>query len=113
MITAVIITNILIALTCLYIAHQLIKLRKTLAQVANNINAAERSTHNVLHPAPKNIIKGQTGTHQLRKQYQQLQRQLQQAQQLLNLLGLSQNLWQRSKKRKKNINKQKPSNLKT
>ncbi|MCT7951022.1 hypothetical protein NG798_14580 [Ancylothrix sp. C2] len=105
MITAVITANILITLSCLYIAWQLIKLRRTLAKVTHNINAAERSTHNVLHPAPKNIIKGQTGTRQARKQYQKLQTQLQQIQKILSLFSLTQNLWRRSNKARKNLKK--------
>lgn len=112
MFTTVLILNTLIAILCLYITWQLTKVQQVLAKVAHTLTAVERSTYNVLHPAPRNIIKGQTGTRQLRKKYQQLQYQQQKLQKILSLFNLTQSLWRRSNKTKKNLKKQNTQNQK-
>jgi hypothetical protein len=113
MLTTVLILNTLIAILCLYITWQLTKLQQVLAKAADTLLAAERSTYNVLHPAPTNIIKGQTGTRQLRKKYQQLQHQQQQLQKILSLFNLTQSLWRQTNKTKKNQKKQNTQKPKT
>lgn len=95
MLILVIALNVLIALGCLFVAWQLWQIRRTLSQVADALLIYERNTHDVLYGAPEAILQGQTGTHQLRQQYQTLAPQLQKFQQLLSLLGLGLSLWQR------------------
>lgn len=86
MLTAVVVINLILSLLGFYVAWQLWCLRRTLLRVEQTILKAERSTHNVLHPAPHYIIMGQRGTNALRHQYFRLGRQLEQLQNLLRLL---------------------------
>lgn len=93
MLTTVITINLLIALLCLYAAWRVWQLRRVLARVADTLNYAERCTHATLQDAPGAIIRGRSGTHQLRRQYQQLEQQLQAVRQVLALLSLGQVIW--------------------
>ncbi|MBW4622245.1 MAG: hypothetical protein KME17_23190 [Cyanosarcina radialis HA8281-LM2] len=71
MVTIVVVLNFSIALICLAMAWQMGKVRKQLARVTKALILAERNTHNVLHPAPHIILKGQKGANWLTNQYQQ------------------------------------------
>lgn len=93
MITTVLIFNVLIASLCFYAAWRLWQLQKALAKAADALIAAEKSTHSVLHPAPRSVIRGQQGTAIARLQYQKAAVQLEKAQKLLALLGLGQVVW--------------------
>jgi hypothetical protein len=93
MTTIVLILNGLIALLCLYVAWQLCRLRSVLANAADALTIAERTTHRVLYNAPEAIGSGQLGSFQLRQRYRLLSLQLQQVQQVLSLLGLGQVVW--------------------
>lgn len=95
MLTAVVIINLMISLVCFYIAAKVWKIRRTIARFEFRIAAMERSSSNVLSKSPDFFGKRQQGTHQLRRNYQQLELQLQQVQQLLGLLGLGRTLWRR------------------
>jgi uncharacterized protein YoxC len=95
MLTFVVIANLLIGLTCLVVAWQVWKLRKSLAQVADTLDSVERSVYDVLHPAPGYIYKGQSGTRSLRQKYQSLQPQVDRLQRALAFLSLGQTLWRR------------------
>lgn len=95
MITLVIILNGLIAFAGFFAAWQIWKLRRTLANITHVLDSAENNSHNLLYNAPENIIKGQTGTYQLRQSYRALQPQIEQAQKLLGLLGVVLSLWNR------------------
>jgi hypothetical protein len=95
MITVVLILNLLIALMCWFAAWRIWQLRNTLANIANKLTVAERSTHNVLGNAPNAIVKGQVGIHQARQQYQKARLQLLKVRKILTMLGLGQLVWQR------------------
>ncbi|MEG3974545.1 hypothetical protein QT970_07960 [Microcoleus sp. herbarium8] len=95
MLTAVVIINLMISLTCFYIAAKVWKIRRTIARFEIRIAAMERSSSNVLSKSPDFFGKRQQGARQLRRRYQQLELQLQQVQQLLGLLGLGRTLWRR------------------
>lgn len=94
MLTVVLVLNGVIALSCLYVAWQLWRIRRVLARVADTLTAVERSTYKVLHRAPRAIANGQTGTRKLRQKYRQLEAQLQQVEQVLALLQFGQRAWQ-------------------
>jgi hypothetical protein len=94
MVTVVLVLNGLLALLCLYVAWQIYCWRSILANVADTLTAAERSTQRVLHSAPPAIATGQVGSAHLRQQYRLLTLQLQQVRQILALLGLGQLVWQ-------------------
>lgn len=93
MVAVVLILNGLLVLLCLYATWQVCRWRSILANVADALTAAERSTHRVLHSAPQAIATGQLATTQLQQQYRLLTLQLQQVQQILALLGLGQLAW--------------------
>jgi hypothetical protein len=83
----VIIINVLISVSCLYLAAKLWKLGKKIDKAANAILRADRGTYNVLHKAPGAIVKGEKGTRTVRKQYQKLQGQVQTLRQLIAVLA--------------------------
>lgn len=96
MVTAVIVTNLLISLLCWYSVKRIWILRRRFATVARAVEKYERNTHRVLSGAPSAILKGQTGTASLRKQTQRLEVQVQRLQQILSLLSLGRLTWRRS-----------------
>lgn len=93
MVTVVVVANLLIALTCLYVAWRVWKLRQVLATVANAVAIAERNTYRVLSRAPQGISRGQIGTSQLRSRYQKLRLQVQRLEEILQLINLLQRSW--------------------
>ncbi len=95
MVTVVVVINLAIALMLLYVAWRLRLLRQRLARVANTLSAIERSTHAVLWGAPNSIFLGQAGIYRLRQGNEPLQLQLQQVRQVLSLLVLGRQAWQR------------------
>lgn len=99
MLTGVIISNLLIALLCLYVAKRLRMLTQALLQFEKRMSLMEHNTHLVLRQAPEFVSRGQMGTAGLRQRYQQLQRQWQQLQQFLTILGLGKTLWNSSRNR--------------
>ena len=95
MVTVVVVINLAIALMLLYVAWRLRLLSQRLARVANTLIAIERSTHAVLWRAPNAIFVSQAGIHQLRQGNEPLQLQLQQVRQVVSLLVLGRQAWQR------------------
>jgi hypothetical protein len=95
MVTIVVVINLAIALILLYVAWQVWQIRQRLARIADTLIAAERSTHKVLRGAPDAISIGQQSIHQLRQGKEPLQLQLQRVRQVLSLLVLGQQAWQR------------------
>ncbi|MBE9177517.1 hypothetical protein IQ268_02865 [Oculatella sp. LEGE 06141] len=93
MVTIVIGLNCLIAVICLFVAWQMLNVRRKLAAIANKLIAAERSTHAVLSKSPNAIIKGQKGVYRLQQQYQQLEPQLQRLKQIMALFRFGQTIW--------------------
>ena len=86
MVICVILINVTISVTCLYLAVKLWKLGHKIDNAANAILRAERGTYNVLHNAPRAISKGETGTRTLHQKYQKLQRQVQTIRQVISLV---------------------------
>lgn len=95
MLAIVLIGNGIIGLGCLFAAWQIWKLKRQLSHIADTLVSVERTVHHVLYPAPDFILKGQSGTHNLRQKLQQLEPQLQRVQQVIELLGVGQFLWRR------------------
>ncbi|BAZ42253.1 hypothetical protein NIES4101_82210 [Calothrix sp. NIES-4101] len=95
MVELVIIINILLALILLHLAGRLWRIRLSLAKAANALVAAERSTHTVLAQAPNFIYVGQRNISNLRLRNQVLELQIQQLRQVLSLLLLISQIWQR------------------
>lgn len=90
MVTIVLIFNGFVALLCFYLAWHMWRLRGILANVADALIAAERTTHYVLNSAPQFISQGQLGSYHLQQQYRHLAVQLQKLQQVLAVLSLGQ-----------------------
>ncbi|MGI0490062.1 hypothetical protein ACN4EK_32085 [Pantanalinema rosaneae CENA516] len=95
MLIIVLVANLLIGLTCLFVAWQVWQLRRSLAQVTQTLLYVEEAVHGVLYGAPGAILIAKQGTYQLRKNYRQLEGQLQRMQKVMGLLSLGQFLWQR------------------
>ncbi|GAB4235244.1 MAG: hypothetical protein Kow00121_62830 [Elainellaceae cyanobacterium] len=95
MVTVVLVINLAIALAGFVFAWRIWQFRLVLAQTADDLAAAERRTHRVLHCAPQFILKGQLGSYRLRYQYRYLTLQLQMVQKILMLLGFGQSIWLR------------------
>jgi len=93
MVTVVVVANLLIALTCLYVAWRVWQIRRVLAIAADVVAIAERNTYNVLSRAPQGISRGQIGTSQLRSRYQKLRLQVQRLEEILQLINLLQRSW--------------------
>ena len=95
MFTGIVIINTLIALILLYVAWQIQKLQGRLARIADKLSAYELSTHAALRGVPAAISKGRQGIQKLRRGNQPPDVKLQRVQQVLTLLGLGQQVWQR------------------
>jgi hypothetical protein len=94
MLNLVLIANGMIGLVCLLVAWKLWQLKCYLAHAADTLASAERSVHRVLHPAPRYILMGQSGTSHLRQNLAGLEPQIQRIQQLMSLLSLGRLVWQ-------------------
>lgn len=88
MLIAVIIINLLISVTSLYVAWRLWKLRRVIDKAAKAVLNADRVTYNVLHATPKAISRGELGTRNVRKRYQQVELQLLRLRQIVDLLSM-------------------------
>jgi hypothetical protein len=84
--------NLLLALGGLYLATWLWQLRRSLAQVSQTLDEAERNTYNALHGAPEAIAQGQIGTRELRQQLQRSGSQLRRLRQVVGLIATVRNL---------------------
>jgi hypothetical protein len=96
MVTVVVIINILISLTLLYVARRLWRFKKRLVRIANILTTAERSTYHVLYGAPEAIYISKRNINNLRLGNQSLQLQIQQIRQLANVLAFAQQVWRRN-----------------
>lgn len=95
MVILVVTINTLISLILLYIAWQVWQLKQRLASVADSLTAYEICTHATLHQAPENIYLNQQNIYNLRQKNQALQIQIQQVQQIISLILLGRQIWQR------------------
>lgn len=108
MVTVVVVINMLISLTLLYVAWRLRKIKLTLARAANILVAAERNTQAVLVTAPNFIYIGKRNIRKLRQGNQSLELQTRKLQQIIGFLVLGTQWWQRFQRKKVNgINKPK------
>ncbi|WP_138497698.1 hypothetical protein [Nostoc sp. PA-18-2419] len=95
MVIIVVIINTLISLLLLYVAWQVWQLKQQLASIADRLTAYESSTHATLYKAPENIYLSQQNIYNLRQRNQVLQIQIQQVQQIISLILLGRQIWQR------------------
>ncbi len=94
MVIAVIVTNLVIALGCLYAAWQVWQIRGALSKAADAVLSYERACHSGLSGSPDALYKAQRGVGELRQQYQKLGPQMQRVRQVLALVGLGRSAWQ-------------------
>ncbi|MEH2436279.1 MAG: hypothetical protein V7K25_18865 [Nostoc sp.] len=95
MVILVILINTLISLILLYVAWRVWQLKQQLAYIADSLTAYEICTHAALNKAPENIYLSQESIYNLRQKNQVLQMQIQQVRQIISLLLLGQQIWQR------------------
>ena len=103
MVILVILINTLISLILLYVAWRMWQLKQQLACIADSLAAYESCTHAALNKAPENIYLSQDNFYNLRQKNQVLQMQIQQVRQIISLLLLGQQIWQRYFRRLKLI----------
>jgi hypothetical protein len=96
MVLVVVLINIFISVSLLYLARQIWQIRKNLAKVTDRLTDYERSIHATLHTAPQSIYTGQQQIYHLRQINQSLELQIQQVRQILNLILLGRKIWQQS-----------------
>ena len=95
MVILVILVNTLISLILLYVAWRVWQLKQQLAYIAHRLTAYESCTHAALNKAPENIYLSQDNIYNLRQKNQALQMQIQQVRQIISLLLLGRQIWQR------------------
>ncbi|MFN6535475.1 MAG: hypothetical protein RM021_003775 [Nostoc sp. EkiNYC01] len=95
MVILVVIINTFISLILLYCAWQVWQLKQRLACIADSLTAYEICTHGTLDKAPENIYLSQQNISNLRQRNQALQIQIQQVQQIISLILLGRQIWQR------------------
>jgi hypothetical protein len=95
MVILVILINTLISLTLFYVAWRVWQLKQQLAYIADRLAAYETCTHVALNKAPENIYLSQQNIYNLRQKNQALQIQIQQVRQIISLLLLGRQIWQR------------------
>ncbi|MFN6483365.1 MULTISPECIES: hypothetical protein [unclassified Nostoc] len=95
MIILVILVNTLISLVLLYVAWRVWQLKQQLAYIADKLTTYESCTHTALNKAPENIYLSQQNIYNLRQRNQALQIQIQQVQQIISLILLGRQIWQR------------------
>jgi hypothetical protein len=95
MVILVILVNTFISLILLYVAWRVWQLKQQLAYIADRLTAYESCTHIALNKAPENIYLGQQNIYNLRQRNQALQIQIQQVRQIISLVLLGRQIWQR------------------
>ncbi|MHC5597759.1 MAG: hypothetical protein ACYTXC_17770 [Nostoc sp.] len=95
MVILVILVNILISLILLYVAWRVWQFKQQLAYIADRLTVYESCTHAALNKAPENIYLSQDNIYNLRQKNQVLQMQIQQVRQIISLLLLGRQIWQR------------------
>ncbi|MBW4665414.1 MAG: hypothetical protein KME01_14640 [Chroococcus sp. CMT-3BRIN-NPC107] len=95
MVITIIVFNVLIASILLYVARRVWLLRRKLQRINNTLIALNRSTQSALAGTPNAIYKGQMGIYQLKQRNEPLQIQIQRVRQVLSLLSVGQQAWQR------------------
>ena len=95
MVVTIVIINVLIASILLYVARRLWLLRQKFQRINNKLIAINRSAGAALAGTPNAIYKGQMGLSQLKQRNEPLQVQILRVRQVLSLLSVGQQAWQR------------------
>jgi hypothetical protein len=95
MVVTIVIINVLIASILLYIARRIWLLRQRIQRINNTLIAVNRSAGAALAGTPNAIYQGQMGIYQLKQRNEPLQIQIQRVRQVLSLLSIGQQAWQR------------------
>ncbi|BDI15837.1 hypothetical protein ANSO36C_16390 [Nostoc cf. commune SO-36] len=95
MVILVILVNTLISLMLFYVVWRVWQLKQQLAYIADKLTAYESCTRTALNKAPENIYLSQQNIYNLRQKNQALQMQIQQVRQIIGLLLLARQIWQR------------------
>ncbi|MEH2303522.1 MAG: hypothetical protein V7K88_32280 [Nostoc sp.] len=95
MVILVILVNTLISLILFYVAWRVWQLKQQLAYIADRLTVYESCTHAALNKAPENIYLSQENIYNLRQKNQALQMQIQQVRQIISLLLLGRQIWER------------------
>ena len=95
MVVTIIVINVLIASILLYVARRVWLLRQKLQRINNKLIAINRRTQAALAGTPNAIYKGQMGLSQLKQRNEPLQVQILRVKQVLSLLSVGQQAWQR------------------
>ena len=95
MVVTIAMINLFIALILLYVARRVWLLRQKLRRINNTLITVNRRTQAALAGTPNAIYKGQMGIYQLKQSNEPLQVQIQRVRQVLSLLSVGQQAWQR------------------
>lgn len=95
MVITIVIINVLIASILLYVARRIWLLRQRIQRINNTLIAVNRSAGAALAGTPNAIYQGQMGIYQLKQRNEPLQVQIQRVRQVLSLLSVGQQAWQR------------------
>lgn len=103
MITAVIVINCLLALTCLGLAWRLWELRHSLRQLRWMMGDLAQDTEAALQGATEAMISGQQSTQRLQWRYRHMRDQLGQLQRLLIVVNWGQSLLLKTMRRQRRL----------
>ncbi len=95
MVETIIVINLLIASILLFVARRIWLLRPRLQRLNNTLTSVNRRTQAALAGTPNAIYKGQMGIYQLKQRNEPLQIKIQRVRQVLSLLSIGQQAWQR------------------
>ena len=95
MVILVVIINTLVSVVLLYVAWRVWQFKQQLAYIADRLTTYESCTNAALNKAPENIYLSQQNIYNLRQRNQALQIQIQQVRQIISLLLLGRQIWQR------------------
>ena len=95
MVVTIVIINVVIASILLYVARRLWLLRQRFQRLNNKLIAINRSAGAALAGTPNAIYKGRMGLSQLKQRNEPLQVQILRVRQVLSLLSVGQQAWQR------------------
>jgi hypothetical protein len=96
MVTFVVVINTLISFLLFYVAWRVWKLKQQLRLITDKLTNYESCSHAFLYTAPEKIYFVQQNIHNLRQGNQRLELQIQQLRQIISLLLLGRQIWQRS-----------------
>ncbi|BAY26941.1 hypothetical protein NIES2100_67570 [Calothrix sp. NIES-2100] len=96
MVILVVVINTLISFALLYVAWRVWKLKQQLRIITDRLSYYESCSHTLLYAAPEKISSAQQSIYNLRQGNQRLEVQIQQIRQIISLLFLGRQMWQRS-----------------